>query len=67
MCMNGMCHSGDGMPMTPGQRESPVEILKRRYALGEITREQFEELKRTLGVSDTNSANEGAVHERKEP
>jgi putative membrane protein len=28
--------------------ESPGEILDRRYALGEITREQYEEMKRTL-------------------
>ncbi len=26
-------------------------ILKRRYALGEITREQFEEMQRVLGLS----------------
>jgi len=26
----------------------PIEILRRRYAAGEITREQFEEMRRTL-------------------
>lgn len=31
--------------------ESPMEISKRRYASGEITKEQFEEIKRTLGSS----------------
>lgn len=32
---------------TPGA-ETPLEILKRRYASGEITKEQFEEIKRAL-------------------
>ena len=31
------------------RRESPREILDRRYANGEITREQYEEMKRVLG------------------
>ncbi len=64
--MREMCGSGRGacaMPNTAGQGESPLETLKRRYALGEITREQFEEMKHTLGASDVNSANERARHE----
>ena len=31
--------------------EAPLDILKRRYASGEITVEQFEEMKKTLGVA----------------
>ncbi len=30
-------------------QDSALEILRRRYAAGEITKEQFEEMKRTLG------------------
>lgn len=30
--------------------EAPLDILKRRYAAGEITREQFDEMRRTLGA-----------------
>jgi putative membrane protein len=30
------------------RRETPREILDRRYAGGEITKEQYEEMKRTL-------------------
>lgn len=35
----------------PGQarQDSAMEILRRRYAAGEIGKEQFEEMKRTLG------------------
>jgi putative membrane protein len=29
--------------------ETPLEILKRRYASGEVTKEQFEDMRRTLG------------------
>ncbi len=30
------------------RRETPMEVLKRRYAKGEITKEQFDEMKRDL-------------------
>jgi uncharacterized membrane protein len=31
-----------------GYYEDPLEILKHRYAKGEITREQYEEMKKDL-------------------
>ncbi len=33
----------------PAVRETPLDILKARYARGEVTKEQFEEIKRDLG------------------
>jgi putative membrane protein len=33
-----------------GPRENAAEILKARYAKGEITREQFEQMKRDIGA-----------------
>jgi putative membrane protein len=32
----------------PGGGESAVDVLKRRYAAGELSREQYEEMRRTL-------------------
>jgi putative membrane protein len=34
-----------------GERETPRQILDRRYASGEIAKEQYETLKRTLQAS----------------
>jgi len=31
------------------QNESPIDILKKRYAKGEITKDQFEQMKKELG------------------
>ena len=50
-------HGRDGRPpcffdrdSRRGERdESPLEIAKRRYARGEITKEEFEEVRKTIG------------------
>lgn len=56
MCMmHGMDHSQRNAQGTtasaPPQNESLLDILKRRYALGEITVTQFEEMRRVLGLT----------------
>jgi len=32
-----------------GRQEDPLEILKRRYAQGEISKKQYEEMKKQVG------------------
>ncbi len=42
-----------GQPSTTSIRQEPSarEILDRRFALGEVTREQYEAMKRDMGLS----------------
>ena len=37
-----------GLAQPPGVSETPLDILKRRYASGEITREEFEAMKEDI-------------------
>jgi uncharacterized membrane protein len=36
------------------KRESPIEILKKRYANGDFAAEEYEEKRRTLDIIDNN-------------
>ncbi len=63
--MGGMMHGGHPMHSTPRSwvsrpRESLSDILERRYSQGEITKDEFEEMKQALNVSDNSSSNEHA-------
>jgi len=40
------CHGADDHG--DHRRETPLEILKRRYAAGEVTREEFERMKKDI-------------------
>lgn len=58
MMMHAMDHAEHNAPTMSAsmpQNESLLDILKRRYALGELTREQFEEMRRVLGFSVATS------------
>ena len=35
-------------PAQPKEPDAPIEILRRRYAVGELTKEQFDEMKRNV-------------------
>lgn len=63
--MGGMMHGGPHMHSAPGSWvsrpcESLSDILENRYSQGEITKDEFEEMKQALHVSDASSANEHA-------
>ncbi len=65
MTMHAMDHAGHGtetMPSSAPQSESLLDVLKRRYALGEITREQFDEMRRVLNLDAADSSAEHARH-----
>ncbi|GGG49382.1 SHOCT domain-containing protein [Bizionia arctica] len=38
------------VPYQRSKKESPLNILKARYAKGEISKEEFEETKKTLNI-----------------
>jgi uncharacterized membrane protein len=67
MAMHAMDHSGQDAHAVPSgvrhaEGESLLDILKRRYALGEINREQFEEMRRVLNMGPEESSTEHAGH-----
>lgn len=47
--VQALVHSS-GSSTIPAQGESPLDILNKRYSRGEITQEQFQDMKRDLGL-----------------
>jgi putative membrane protein len=45
-----VARNGGLSSFTAPRSETPLEVLKRRYANGEITGEQFEDMKHTLDI-----------------
>jgi len=63
MLMHALGHSGHDAHAAPtSHNESLLAILQRRYALGELTREQFEEAKRVLGIAESTAEAQAAAH-----
>jgi len=65
MMMHAMDHTAHTSPTTATggpQEESLPDIPRRRYALGEISREQFEEMKQVLGVTPESAGASGTGH-----
>ena len=58
MCGFGSRSTNDKLPI--GFSDSAMEILDKRYALGEIDKEEYEEKKTAIGQIKTNKAEEGA-------
>jgi uncharacterized membrane protein len=58
MMGHGMDHQSHTGPAAQAgsQHEPLLDILKRRYALGEIDQDQFMEMKRVLGVEESSEA-----------
>jgi putative membrane protein len=47
--IQALARGGGAGPMV-SSGETPLEILKRRYAKGEITKEQYDDMRRDLGA-----------------
>ena len=60
-CMmgHGMDHGAATASAGAAPPESLLEVLRRRYALGEISRDQLEEMKRVLELSDDRAVEAG--------
>jgi len=50
MCME-MMHEMEHDP----HNETPIEVLKRRFAVGEITKDQYEDMRKTLAEEPEGS------------
>ncbi len=65
MMMHAMDHTAHTGPTTVTggpQEEALHDILRRRYALGEISRDQLEEMRQVLGVTPESAGTSGTRH-----
>lgn len=65
MCMHSMSHhdhTAHSAPAHSVHEETPLDIIKRRYASGEITREQFEQLRHDLVADAPPPGSPGHMH-----
>lgn len=68
MCGCMMMHTMDHMehlsskPPVASQEGSLLDILRRRYALGEISQEQLDEMKQVLGIEAESAARPAGGH-----
>ncbi len=51
-------HAAHATLWSPRGDQVLLELLERRYKLGEITRERYEEVRRWMGVSDARRRQE---------
>ena len=50
LARGGAQSASSALTNTSTANQTPLDIVKARYAKGEITKEQFEEMKRALGA-----------------
>ncbi len=62
MLMHALHGNHDEHQPASNSNESLLDVLKRRYALGEISDAQFEQMKRTLGLPSSAQANAPTEH-----
>lgn len=53
---------GEHPSTASNSNESLLDVLKHRYALGEINNVQFEQMKRTLGLAFSSQSNMPTEH-----
>lgn len=64
MMLHAMDHSNhaEAIPASGLQGQLPLDILRRRFALGEISREELEEMKQVLGLNSEEAESSVGRH-----
>lgn len=69
MCMHSMSHQDHAAHSDSAhsvREESPLDIIKRRYASGEISKEQFAQLRHDLAADASPPGSSGHIHADRE-